>query len=142
MRKIVIENVDLMSEPEENELKETLTNLNVEFRETSMTKKVYYWKAIGMHELCLTKHIRTLDKNSYATLPIEFDDSVSKEEIFSKLNREDSPLATPEMQEWIRKHLQPEPHTSMSIGDLIEEDGRLFVCSRKGWTEVQWTQSE
>ena len=33
MKRIVIENIDLMSEEEEHQLKETLKNLNVEFQE-------------------------------------------------------------------------------------------------------------
>jgi hypothetical protein len=33
----------------------------------------------------------------------------------------------------IRKGLN---HTSMSVGDVVEMDGELFVCDRVGWNKV------
>ncbi len=36
-------------------------------------------------------------------------------------------------QDEVRAKLQPEPHTSMSVGDIISIDGQQYLCVPGGW---------
>ncbi len=36
----------------------------------------------------------------------------------------------------VRQKLQPHPHTSMSVGDIVEIDGHKHLCAVRGWTEL------
>ena len=50
------------------------------------------------------------------------------------MNTQDNPMSTKEMQTWIRENNVS--HTSMSVGDVIELDNKVFVCASEGWKEV------
>jgi hypothetical protein len=36
----------------------------------------------------------------------------------------------------VKQKLQPHPHTSMSVGDIIVVNGRKFLCQFHGWKEI------
>jgi hypothetical protein len=71
-------------------------------------------------------------------------DVTCPDDIFAIFNGPDSgrdnPLATPIQQEVIR---QRKLHTSMMVGDMVDIDGTLFLCSNTGWkvTKLNWEVS-
>ena len=109
---------------------------------------IYYWKdskwlrEIGMKE---NPTYPTIDqvKEEYVKLPIslkiEKNSTGELEKIFIKMNLDDNPMGTREMQQWIRDH--DLTHTSMSCGDIIGvpikgEKKAIYVCEDAGFSEI------
>jgi len=57
-------------------------------------------------------------------------------QLFERYNDDNNPMGTKPMQNWIRDNLQPSPHTSMSVGDIIEISGELYIVKGVGWTKL------
>jgi len=117
-----------------------------------MKMEVYYWKNIDW----LTKSsyvgevtgcrypTKTEFKKDYKKIPITFPfndklgDEVNFGRVYSRLNQGNNPLATLEMQRWIRSNLNPHPHTSMSIGDVIKVGDKYWITINIGWDKLNW----
>ena len=108
--------------------------------------KVFYWKDIkwinsGMADEALpTKD--DFDKD-WEEMPIVVEYNASKSvdgnlaNVFSILNRDDNPLSTKENQDWIRNNLKSHPHTSMSVGDIVQLDkGEYYMVMNMGWQKI------
>lgn len=105
---------------------------------------VYYWKDSKF--LLGRAPTRGEFVQGYGRLPLKLDDlwegSVkgTLERVFTHLNRERGGLTNKAMQEWIAKNLKPHPHTSMSIGDMVEirRDGKteLWLCGLYDWVNL------
>jgi len=76
-------------------------------------------------------------KNDYKKLPIKISDNLSLGDIFDLFNSDNNPLVSPANQRWIGKNLQPHPHTSMSVGDIVKKGSKYFIAMPTGWKEVK-----
>src|SRR5207249_6569073 len=63
-------------------------------------------------------------------------------QLYAEYNDYKNPMGTAEMQNWIRDNLLPNRHTSMSIGDIIELDGELWLCRVIGWEKLPFKAQE
>jgi len=61
-----------------------------------------------------------------------------KDAIFEQLNIETNPLGEKGWQDWIGKNLQPSPHTSMSVGDIIQIDDDYWLARIIGWKRLSF----
>ena len=109
--------------------------------------QVYYWK--DSEWLVKASHAGGVEgcryptkaefKKDYKRIPVSFpfNNNLSLEhnfgKVYSKLNSGNNPLGTPEMQNWIKTNLKPRPHTSMSVGDIIELEGKYWITLMDGW---------
>ena len=109
--------------------------------------EIYYWKELIF--VLGRKPSRKEFEDCYAKLPIDFPEMKSKskrkmlEEIFYILNdegKEENPLD--EQQDWIMENLQPNPHTSMSVGDIIKLDDEYWICKGMGWEQLWCDEDE
>lgn len=81
-------------------------------------------------------------KKDYKKIPISFpfNKNLSQEhnfgKVYNKLNSDNNPLGTPEMQQWLRKNKLK--HTSMSVGDIIELEGKYWITLMIGWEKLSW----
>jgi len=102
--------------------------------------EVYYWKDIQkLLDLSIVDERKYPDikklEEEYVKLPISFEIKEDElDEIYSKLNQDDNPMGTPEMQQWIRDNGLK--HTSMSVGDIIKHEKGIFICEDVGWTKL------
>lgn len=107
---------------------------------------VYYWKNnkwlfIGYD----VKHLPTETefKRDYKKLPISlsFNNMITiganLNNVYEILNIK-NPMETQKNQEWIRKNLQPHPHTSMSVGDIVKIRGEYWMVMSVGWKKLKW----
>jgi hypothetical protein len=97
-------------------------------------QSIYYWR----ESKYLTYTPTEVPKEDYKKIPISLKMNLSLDDVFQLLNNGNNPLNTRKNQEWISEHLRPDPHTSMSIGDIIQRDNELFICCGTGWQKVKW----
>jgi hypothetical protein len=109
---------------------------------------LYYWKdSKWLKEIGMNDHPEypTIDqvKKEYVKLPItlkiEKNSMEELEKIFGKMNMNNNPMATEEMQKWKNEHGLT--HTDMSVGDIIEvpikgEKKVLYVCEDFGFADI------
>jgi hypothetical protein len=81
-------------------------------------------------------------KLDYVRLPIRLDikdtTEQSLDDIYKTLNVDEiNPMGEQKMQEWLKAN--GVKHTSMSCGDIIEVEGKYFICDEdeRGWTELK-----
>ena len=77
-------------------------------------------------------------KLDYERLPVRLDikdtTEQSLDDIFQTLNLETiNPMCEQKMQDWLKAN--GVKHTSMSCGDIIEVEGKYFICDNEGWTK-------
>ena len=113
---------------------------------------IYYWKNIKWLTNvnfsddkslgCLPK--KSDFKKDWVKLPIKitYDKSDNIDGnlaiVFDKLNLPGNPMETHEKQEWIRKNLFPHPHTSMSVGDVVQIGNKYYLALSIGWKKMRW----
>jgi len=96
--------------------------------------EVYYWKDIKW--IRGDKPSKEDFKKDYVKLPIDVAPVDYLEGVFHLLNNEDNPLGSKENQEWIRKNLKPNPHTSMSVGDIVKVVDEYWIVEDVGWKKL------
>lgn len=104
--------------------------------------EVYYWKN---SDFLIDKFVPTKRdfKKWYKKIPISFTPKQLKDSwlnpfdvIFQTLNLDSNPLGTKKNQDWIRANLQPDPHTSMSIGDVIKVGKNYYIVRDAGFARL------
>lgn len=112
---------------------------------------IYYWKdskwMIGTQyagEVKGERYPRKSDfKKDYKKLPttIPYDRSNDLDgnlsNVFEIMNIR-NPMETAQKQYWIKKNLQPNPHTSMSVGDVIKVGKNYYLTLGIGWKKMRW----
>lgn len=113
--------------------------------------EVYYWKDLDYIEIkydfedAKDKPGPEEFEEDYEKVPVDLDldeddydnDIQILEKIFVILNGPENPLSRKKKQEWIKENLQPDPHTSMSIGDIVKVDDTYYICNDVGWDEIE-----
>ena len=62
------------------------------------------------------------------------------EDAFVRLNSEKNPLSSRQKQKWLGRDLRPNPHTSMSVGDIVHFDGyEPVICASFGWEKLPFS---
>ena len=106
---------------------------------------IYYWKkAQWLLDVDSENRLPTVEdvQRDYQELPISLPSNPKKsvkwnlESAFETMNLENNPMGDAQSQHWIRVWLQPEPHTSMSVGDVIKFKGRFYVVLPMGFSEL------
>lgn len=69
--------------------------------------------------------------NTHIMLPVEFADERSNDDIYFLMNNGGNPMTSEKGQMWLKENELR--HTSLSVGDVIERNGRLFVRDDIGW---------
>ena len=108
-----------------------------------MKAEVYYWKDIKwLLELGAKdkpEHpTKEQIKTDYVKLPVKFEiesgDEKKLDKIYATLNTDKNPMATSNMQKWIKDNELT--HTSMSVGDIIRTKKGMYICKDFGWEKV------
>lgn len=99
--------------------------------------KLYYWK--NGHILLVfntDKITRENMKETHVEMPINLEVSTPEDAfvIFNDAGIVENPLSTPENQQFIRN---AGTHTSMSVGDIVEIKGVMYLCEDIGWRELR-----
>ena len=113
--------------------------------------EIYYWKNTKWLEAVSFADDKELGryptkaefKRDWKKLPISIpyykmlslDENLSS--VFEIMNTR-NPMGTPEKQRWIRKNLQPHPHTSMSVGDVVKVNKKYYLVLDVGWKKMRW----
>jgi len=112
---------------------------------------IYYWKdrkwMLSTHyagEVEGERYPRKSDfKKDYKKLPITIpydksnDINENLEKVFDIMNTK-NPMETKQKQDWIRKNLQPDPHTSLSVGDVVKVGKKYYLAIGIGWKKMRW----
>jgi hypothetical protein len=109
---------------------------------------VYYWRDVKYMNGDIPES-KDVFENDYIKLPMSLGELWSEGAGTDTAERvfETSSLCKKSMQEWIMKNLKPHPHTSMSVGDVVEicKGGKrkrsveLWLCGMAGWIDlVEW----
>ncbi len=113
--------------------------------------EIYYWKdnkwMMGTQHAGEVKGERYPQKrdfkNDYKKLPITIPYHKDKDldwnlsNVFEILNTK-NPMSTTKHQQWIRKNLRPNPHTSMSVGDVVKVGDKYYLTLSIGWKKMRW----
>lgn len=112
--------------------------------------KVYYYtdgtsikrSRSNFEQLMRNNEIRTFSPKDYALV---FEGSISEsfnnasyfgalEEVFFMFNTQGNPLITEEKQRELDQ--LNARHTSLSVGDMVELEGKMYMCTSLDWIEV------
>lgn len=96
-----------------------------------MKASVYYWTRYFSQALLEKTPTREIFDRYYCKIcEVEGDNEITPEDIFDMLNTN----------EVLKTMLQFKAvvigHTSMSVGDIVEIDGKYYICRNIGWEEV------
>lgn len=97
--------------------------------------KIWYWKEDLSRDMLFGDGKKLFDRDNPGKTHVLIGSVglTDLEEIFCKLQGENwSPNG--EARNWIRE--SGTGHTSMSVGDIIELDGKFLMCDRFNWTEL------
>lgn len=112
---------------------------------------IYYWKdtkwMLGTQYAGSVKGERYPRKSDflkdYKKLPITIPYDRSNDidgnlaNVFDIMNIR-NPMESKINQDWIRKNLQPNPHTSMSVGDVVKVGKNYYLTLSIGWKKMRW----
>ena len=112
---------------------------------------IYYWKdrkwMIDTHYTGEVKGVRYPRKSDFKkdykklpiTIPYDKSNNIDEnlEKVFEIMNIR-NPMETKQKQDWIRKNLQPNPHTSLSVGDVVKVGKNYYLAIGIGWKKMRW----
>ena len=96
-----------------------------------MKARVYYWKTEFWQALMGVIPSREDFSRYYAKIcEVESDDEVTPEDIFEMLNTNEG------LKDLLQFKAAVIGHTSMSVGDIVEINGKYYICRDIGWEEI------